>query len=108
MALFFALAVAATSWKKEWKETRGIAEKNKGRRNAVQVLANAGFAAALALTIVFFPRFAIELKVMIAACFASATADTVSSELGTVFGKNFYHILSLKKDQRGLDGVVSM
>ncbi|MFL5739043.1 MAG: DUF92 domain-containing protein [Flavisolibacter sp.] len=108
MALFFALAVAATAWKKEWKENRGVAEKNKGRRNAGQVLANAGLAACFGLMIVLFPSFAIQLKVMIAACFSSATADTLSSELGTVFGKKFYHILSLQKDQRGLDGVVSL
>ncbi|MCH5597102.1 DUF92 domain-containing protein [Niabella ginsengisoli] len=45
---------------------------------------------------------------MIAACFASATADTVSSELGNVYGKRFYNILSFKRSPKGLNGVVSM
>jgi uncharacterized protein (TIGR00297 family) len=35
-------------------------------------------------------------------------ADTLSSELGTVYGKNFYNIITFKKDQKGLDGVVSL
>jgi len=44
---------------------------------------------------------------MIAGTFSTATADTVSSELGNVYGSRFYNILSLKKDTRGLDGVIS-
>jgi uncharacterized membrane protein len=32
-----------------------------------------------------------------AGAFSSATADTLSSELGTVYGKKFYNILTFKK-----------
>jgi uncharacterized protein (TIGR00297 family) len=42
-----------------------------------------------------------------AGAFSSATADTLSSELGTVYGKKFYNILTFQKDKKGLDGVVS-
>ena len=45
---------------------------------------------------------------MIAAAFSSAAADTVSSELGSVYGSSFYDILSFKTGQRGLDGVISI
>ncbi len=45
---------------------------------------------------------------MMAAAFSSAAADTLSSELGSIYGRQFYNILSFKKDQRGLDGVVSL
>jgi len=45
---------------------------------------------------------------MTAAAFSSATADTLSSELGNIYGSRFYNIITFKKDERGLNGVVSM
>jgi len=45
---------------------------------------------------------------MIAAAFSSATADTLSSELGNLYGRKYYNITSFKKDLKGLDGVISL
>jgi uncharacterized protein (TIGR00297 family) len=108
LATFFVLGTTATSWGLRQKRALGIAEKNKGRRTSGQVLANAGVSAVLALSVLVFPTYADWLLLMIAGSLASATADTMSSELGNVYGKRFYNILTFRKDQRGLDGVISL
>jgi uncharacterized protein (TIGR00297 family) len=72
------------------------------------VLANAGIGGIAGLLVLLYPQLTHLLALMMAASFASATADTLSSELGTVYGKRFYNIISLKPDQRGLDGVISL
>ena len=107
LAVFFVLGTAVTSYKKEEKLKMGAVEAHEGRRKASQVLANAGVGAVLSLLCIFFEPHSQVLLVMIAGSFASATGDTFSSELGNVYGRNFYNILTLKKDTRGLNGVIS-
>ncbi|MGI8635438.1 MAG: DUF92 domain-containing protein, partial [Segetibacter sp.] len=108
LAFFFILGTAATSWGKGEKNQKGLAEKNEGRRTAGQVIANAGVAAIVGFLVFVKPESAVLFRVMMAASLSSATADTLSSELGNLFGKRFYNILTFKKDVRGLDGVVSI
>lgn len=105
LAAFFLLANRATSWKRSKKKHL---EQEAGPRNAGQVFANSGVAGILGLIAFYFPEAASLCLLMIAAVFSSATADTLSSELGNVYGKRFYNILSLKKDEKGLNGVVSI
>ena len=107
LAAFFLLGSLATSWKMSNKLDAGLAEENKGRRTAGQVLANAGVAAIAGVLAWRDTGHAMLFRVMMAASFASATADTLSSELGNYYGKKFYNILTLKPDTRGLNGVVS-
>jgi len=104
----FLLAAAATSWKAGIKEALGAAEKNKGQRTAAQVLANVGTAGFMGLLCFFYPINIGMFRLMMAASLASAAADTVSSELGTVYGSRFYNIITFKKDRQGLDGVISL
>ena len=108
MTLFFMLGTLATSHKKNIKQQLGITEENKGRRVATQVLANAGVQGLLGLIMLTDVQHKEIYLLMIAAAFSSATADTMSSELGSVYGKRFYNILNFKKDVRGRDGVVSL
>jgi uncharacterized protein (TIGR00297 family) len=108
LALFFVAGSWATGWQAVKKQTIGAAEQHKGRRTAGQVLANSGVAALLGAIGWYLPSYTSHITLMIAGSFAAATADTLSSELGMVYGSRFVNILTLKKDTRGLDGVVSL
>jgi uncharacterized protein (TIGR00297 family) len=108
MTTFFILASAATSWQQNEKQAFAVAEERKSGRTTGQVLANAGIPGIIGALVLLYPQFRPVLVLLMAASFASATADTLSSELGTVYGKKFFNIINLKADQRGLDGVVSL
>lgn len=107
LTFFFTAGSAATKWQRDKKTLMNAADTHKGRRTAWQVLANGGVAALLGLLAWLKPEYTSLAQLMIAGSFAAATADTLSSELGTVYGSRFYNILTLKKDTRGLDGVIS-
>jgi uncharacterized protein (TIGR00297 family) len=108
LAAFFIAGTIATSIGASRKERIGMAEKNKGQRSAWQVLANGGVAGIAGLIAWINPDQLIIAQLMAAAALASAAADTMSSELGSIYGSRFYNILSFKKDRPGLDGVVSI
>jgi len=105
LGAFFMLGVAATNWHK-----RDKAINNTNPRDAGQVLANGGIATACSL-LALMPAFSIyrqTLCLMAAGSFAAVTADTLSSELGMVYGRRFFNIISLKPEEKGLDGVISV
>ena len=107
LTLFFALGTAASGWRVADKRRLGLAEENRGRRRAGQVVANAGVAGGLGLLAWQLPAHAPLAQLMLAGSFTAATADTLSSELGNVYGRHYYNILTLRPDTRGLNGVVS-
>lgn len=108
MTAFFVAGTAATSWRLKDKQKLDTADRDHTGRKASQVLANVGVAAVAGALAILFPPYAELWALAIAACFSSAIADTMASELGTVYGKRFYNIMTWKRDQRGLDGVVSL
>ena len=108
LGFFFILGSVASSWRINYKISLGLAEENKGRRKASQAVANAGIAGLFGLLSWLYPGKAELFRLMLAASFASATADTMSSELGNVYGKRFYNVLTFQPDSRGLNGVVSV
>lgn len=108
LALFFVLGTAATSWKKGKKLTLKGNAAHESTRTPGQVIANAGVAAIAGILALLLPGHDELFLLLMAAGFSSATADTLSSELGMVYGRRFYNILTLRPDRRGLDGVISL
>jgi len=78
------------------------------KRSPAQVIANAGMATLLALLAFLFPAQSTLFQLMLAASIAAATADTLSSELGMLYGKSFYNCITWRKESRGLDGAISL
>ena len=108
LATFFILGTAATSWKKKEKAAVKVQHDQSTRRDAGQVVANGGVAGLMGALSYFFPERAQLFDLMMSASLSSAMADTLSSELGMVFGRRFYNLISWKKDTKGLDGVISL
>lgn len=108
MSTFFILGSAATTWHQSIKKACVHQKETEKCRNVWQVLANAGAAAIAGIIILFFPQLNYFMFPAIAAAFASATSDTLSSELGMVYGKRFFNIISFKPDHCGMDGVISL
>lgn len=108
LGAFFVLGSLVSSFRFPDKAALGLAEANKGRRKASQALANGGVAGLMGLLSWAYPPQTELFQLMLAASFASATADTIASELGNIYGRNYYNILTLRPDTRGLDGVISL
>ncbi|RYZ18834.1 MAG: DUF92 domain-containing protein, partial [Chitinophagaceae bacterium] len=117
LGAFFILGTCATSYRKQWKEQTGLRDNHKGRK-AVQVWANGGVAALCGLGAAFarqwqyaecMPNQSWEalLQLLAAASLSAATADTLASELGNVWGRRYVNIRTLRADTRGVDGAIS-
>jgi uncharacterized protein (TIGR00297 family) len=108
LAAFFVFGTIATSWKKDEKQAVKSIKDQSVKRNSGQVIANGGVAAAAGILVYFMPDKAELLTVMMAASLASAMADTLSSELGMIYGRRFFNIITLRTEEKGSDGVISL
>lgn len=108
MAAFFILGVWATHFRLDWKQHQGLAKNTETTRSSGQVFANAGAAGLISLAAHFFPSFKDYAMAAVAATFASATSDTISSEMGNAMGRRHFHILSFKPATPGGNGIISL
>ena len=107
LGVFFVTGSLATALNIRKKAALGVAQENKGRRSVANVLANGGVAAVIGLVAWGWPEQSLLLQYMMAASLASATSDTLSSEMGNIYGSRYWYILGFQPGVRGEDGVIS-
>ncbi len=107
LLLFFLVATAATRMGYEQKAARRIAQEEGGRRGARHAMANCVVPAFMAFLSVATPHADLFMVALVAS-FATAVFDTVSSELGQVYGRRPFLITSLRPVPVGTEGAVSL
>ncbi|MCC5929903.1 MAG: DUF92 domain-containing protein [Cyclobacteriaceae bacterium] len=106
--VFFVSGTMATRWKSKLKQQWFTHEKNEGGRSWQHVLCNAGAAVCCAIAAMLIPEHTALFMVMLFSSLAAACSDTLSSELGSIYGKKFFVFPGFGKGIRGQDGVVSL
>jgi len=96
---FFLAGTVATKFGYRRKAARGVAQADSGRRGAAHVTANCLVPAALLL--VGAPRAGF------AAAFGAALADTLGTEIGTLWGRRPFSPLTLRPLEPGTPGAIS-
>ncbi len=103
LAAFVFLGTAAT---RVGFDRKRVAQEDGGRRGARNAIANAGVAAVAAVFAATTPHQGAYLLAF-AGAFAAAASDTVSSELGQLWGRRTVLITNLRPVPPGSDGGVS-
>ncbi len=104
LLLFFVTSSALSRWRKRDKER--LAFEKGGERDAAQVLANGGIAAACALLLPLFPGQVWPLLALLGAL-AEANADTWATEIGALSRRPPRLITTLRPAPAGSSGAVS-
>jgi uncharacterized protein (TIGR00297 family) len=108
LGLFFLLGTAASRWGREAKEAQGLAEEHHGQRSWGNALGNGGAAGLCGWLALALPEWQGPLLLAAAGSLAGATADTLSSELGNLYGRRYWDLRTGKPGRRGEHGVVSL
>jgi uncharacterized protein (TIGR00297 family) len=107
LVLFFVLGTACTKLGYAKKTAMGIAQEKGGRRGAKNAFANTTAGVLFAFLALSTPHTTLFALATVAA-FATAAADTVSSEIGQAFGRTTYLVTSFRRVPPGTDGAVSL
>jgi uncharacterized protein (TIGR00297 family) len=103
---FFVLGTACTKLGYRRKAAAGLAQEKGGRRGAGHAFANAGIAAICAVAC--WRGLGIVPLFMGIAALATATADTVASEVGQLAGRRTFMPLTFRRVERGTEGAISL
>ena len=103
---FFVTSTALSRWRRAAK--KALKFEKGGRRDAGQVLANGGVAAACLVLAVCLPGHATPLRLAFLAALAAANADTWGTEIGAAIGGKPYSLRDGKPAAPGTSGAVSV
>lgn len=111
---FFALASAATKFKRKEKAMIGVAQEKGGQRSAKHIIANGGIPFILSCAYIVTSYYQFDQRVFepyfaaFVASVATAFADTLSTEMGQVYGKKCYLLITMERVKVGTEGAVSL
>lgn len=110
LATMFVLGSAATRWGYARKREAGIAQEAHGRRSWVHATAKCGVAVVCAMLACLDARKDIDwvMRLGFAAALATAAMDTVSSELGPLYGRVTVFPPTFRRVRPGTEGAVSL
>jgi uncharacterized protein (TIGR00297 family) len=105
---FFILGGGFTKYKYAYKESIGIAQAKDGIRSYENVFSNSTAALTLAVAYGIFPEHSLPIIYAYMGTVATATGDTLASEIGTTARGRPRMITTLKLSEPGVDGAVSL
>ena len=104
---FYLLGGGFTKYKYEYKKSLGIAQGKGGARGYRNVFSNSIVAIAASICYTIFPHASYLFLYIYLGSVATATGDTLASEVGTTYKGSPRMITTLKKVEPGTDGGVS-
>ncbi len=107
LLLMFVLGTACTKIGYAKKQLLGIAQEKGGRRGARNAIANTG-AGVLFAFLAVATHHQVLFALALVAAFATAAADTVSSEIGQAYGRTTYLVTTFRRVPAGTEGAVSL
>ncbi|MCG7853025.1 MAG: DUF92 domain-containing protein, partial [Methanosarcinaceae archaeon] len=105
---FFLLGGSFTKFKYAYKKTLGIAQSKGGVRSYEHVLCNSTAAVVLAVAHGIYPAYGEMILFAYLGTVATATGDTLASEIGSTARGHPLMITTLKPAEPGVDGAISL
>ncbi len=108
LLLFFVIGSAVSKFGYRKKQAFGAAQEAGGRRGSKHAAANCAAGVLLGLASLVHPAASSLFLIGFVAAFATAIADTTSSELGSLYGKSPILLTTFKSVAPGTEGAVSI